>query len=116
MGKIINEAERTLLWSVIDDTPNYQSVGSVTAHPGRIAILQNQTDKPITFSIDGGSTACVTLATNGAVVLDLTANTGNSINDHGDFLGENIQFAVKYTSDPPTDGSVYVSLFYRKGE
>src|SRR3990167_3655208 len=116
VGKIINEAERTFLWSDIDDTPNYQSVGSVTAHPARMTILQNQTDESITFSIDGGVSYCVTLATNGAVVLDLTANTGNSINDHGDFLGENIQFAVKYTSDPPTDGSVYVSLFYRKGE
>jgi hypothetical protein len=108
MGKIINDAERSMLWSVIDDTADYQPVVPVTAHQGRMAILQNQTNQSITFSIDGGDTDCVTLATNSAIVLDLTANTGNKINDPGDFLGKNIQFAVKYTSVAPTSGSVYI--------
>ncbi|HLD90841.1 MAG TPA: hypothetical protein VI911_07515 [Patescibacteria group bacterium] len=114
MGKIINEAERSLAAGSIG--AGYTNIETVTLHPARIAILQNLTNQTVTFSIDGGDTACVTIAANGGVVLDLTANTGNSINDHGDFLGMGIQFKVKHIGVAPTTGSVYVSLLYRKGE
>src|SRR3990167_8225018 len=101
MEKIINEAERSLAAGSIG--AGYTNIETVTLHPARIAILQNLTNQTVTFS-------------NGGVVLDLTANTGNSINDHGDFLGMGIQFKVKHIGVAPTTGSVYVSLLYRKGE
>lgn len=112
MGKVVNEAERTLAAA---DWVSYTPIQTATEHPARIAVLQNLTNQTVTFSMDG-TTALITLATNGAVVFDLTANTGNAINDHGDFLGMGIRFWVKKTSAAPTTGAVYVSLLYRKGE
>jgi len=83
-------------------------VGTSMSRPIRMMMIQNLTDQPMMFSFDGIDDH-FPLASNGYLLLDITANKTRS---DGFFLAEGQRLYVKYTSLAPAVGSVYFTTFY----
>ncbi len=85
----------------------YTAIGTALANPVRILLLQNFTDKTLTFSFDGVDDHVV-LSLGGYLLIDVTANKSLS---GGFYLAQGKIIYVKRLGTPTT-GSVYLSVFY----
>lgn len=86
---------------------SYSGIGTAMTHPIRMFLLQNLTDAALMFSLDGISDH-FPLPPNGYMLLDITANKTITT---GYFLAEGQRLYVKELATP-TDGSVYLTVFY----
>jgi len=85
----------------------YVAVGSKTANPARMILIQNFTDESLMFSFDGVSDH-IPVKGDSSILLDLSSN--KTIDD-GFFLPAGETLYVKEITTP-TSGSVYFSVFY----
>lgn len=101
------EPQRRLAYTSI--TTSYVAIGSGNSNPERLYILQNQTDKNLVFSFDGGVTDHLTLIAGSAFTGDITANKSTP---DGLYLQQGMVTMVKAQTVVPTTGSVYLSALY----
>ena len=90
---------------------SYTAIGTALTHPSRLIMVQNMTDGLLVFSFDGVVDHFV-LPSNGQVIFDFTTN---QVDTAGAFIATGTVMYVK-RSATPTLGSVYVSMFYGKGD
>jgi hypothetical protein len=100
------ETLRSLAFGSISGT--YMGIGTAMAHPIRMFVLNNLTDKLLLFSFDGINDHLV-LPTNGYMILDMTSN---KTIPQGFFLAEGTRVYVKDNGSAATSGAVYLSAFY----
>lgn len=86
---------------------NYIGVGTEITNPVRILRIQNLTDALLWISYDGVEDH-EALAPNSFLLLDITANKAR---DHGYYLAEGTRIYAK-RNNVPTEGSVYVTVYY----
>jgi hypothetical protein len=89
----------------------YMGVGTAFDNPIRLLIVQNFTNQPLWFSLDGVTDA-IPINAQGALTLDITSN--KSVN--GALLaaaaGDRV-YVKQFDGTPlPSSGGVYVSAFY----
>jgi len=101
---------RTVAFSSI--TASYTALGSKFTHAMRLLHFINTTDQEVMISFNGTDDNIPVPASSFALY-DITANedTSEAIRDQS-----NTQIYVKYTSDAPTEGNVYLVTMYTKGE
>lgn len=104
--KLLPEAVRSLAFGSISGT--YAGLGLPLSNPSRMIMIQNYMDQAVMISFDG-ITDHIPVASNGFVLLDITAN--KTVNQ-GFYIAEGTRFYVKELSTPPASGSVYLSTFY----
>lgn len=104
--KVLPEAVRTLDFSSIGSA--YMGIGIPLTNPSRIILIQNYTDEAVMISFDG-ITDHVPVASDGFVLLDITANKTAS---QGFYIAEGTRFYAKELTATPTSGAVYISSFY----
>ena len=85
----------------------YMGIGTHIDNPVRILRIQNLTNAMLFFSYDGEHDHEV-LAANSFLLLDITAN---KTREQGYFLAEGTRIHVKQIG-VPTEGSVYVTVYY----
>ena len=85
----------------------YMGVGTEIENPVRILRIQNLTDVEILISYDG-LTDHEILAPSSFLLLDITANKSR---EHGYYMAQGTRVYVK-TSGAPSEGGVYVSVYY----
>lgn len=100
------EPVRSLAAAVL--TGVYAGVGTSVENPVRIFLLQNLTDVILMFSFDGIDDH-FPLASNGYVILDVTANRTR---EDGFFISEGDRLYVKEIAGNATTGGVYFTTFY----
>ena len=101
----LSETERTTAFGSI--TASYVAIGTPFAHPSIKYVLQNQTDKPISFSIDGVNSE-ITLAAGATFTSDVSTN---KMLGGGMCKAQGTQYYIKYISAPGS-GAVYISTYY----
>jgi len=89
----------------------YTGVGTEINNPVRILRVQNLTNALLWFSYDGINNH-EALAANSFLLLDITANKSR---EHGYYLAEKTRIYVKRNATP-TEGSVYVTVYYGANE
>lgn len=103
--RLIPEPVRYLAYTSIGSS--YMGIGTQILNPIRILRIQNLTDAILIFSFDGVNDHEV-LAANSFLLLDITANKAAG---NGYFLAEGTRIYVKELGTP-TEGSVYVTVYY----
>lgn len=103
--RLIPEPARSLDFSFITGT--YMGIGTEISNPVRILRIQNLTDAILWFSYDGINDH-EPLAANSFLLLDITAN---KTREQGYFLAEGTRIYVKKIGTP-TEGAVYVTVYY----
>ena len=103
--RLLCEPVRSIAAAAISNA--YMGVGTAMSQPIRMFIFQNLTDAEVMVSFDGINDN-LPLASNGYLVLDVTAN--KTINT-GFFFAEGSRIYVKQIG-VPTTGNVYVTTFY----
>ncbi len=95
-----------------DLSTSFAALGDPFANPVRIMHLQNLTDVTIIYSFDG-TTDHGAVAAGSFILLDVTAN---KTLDQGEFIavGTTISVALISGDTAPTEGDVYLSVFYGK--
>jgi hypothetical protein len=104
--KLLPEPIRSLAFGSISGT--YAGIGSELANPARIILFQNYTDQTVMFSFNGIDDH-FPIASNGFVLLDITANKTNT---QGFYIAEGTRFYVRDIGSATTSGDVYISVFY----
>lgn len=89
----------------------YIGVGTAIENPIRILRIVNLTNANLWFSYDGINDH-EAIPANGFLLLDITAN---KTLDEGYYLAEGTRIYVKRIGTP-TDGSVYVTVYYGSDE
>ncbi len=101
------EPQRAIVFGNI--TTSYVGIGSPYTNPVRLYMLQNLTDQILQFSWDGIHDH-FPLAAGGSMILDITSNKSAT---GGMFAAaEGDRTYVLYPQDPPTTGTVYLTIFY----
>lgn len=100
------EALRSLAADDIDTT--YVAVGTPLANPCRIFKIDNQTNALLIGSFNSRTDHFV-LPTGSFILIDVTTN---EILSEGFYISKGSEIGVRYDSDAPTTGAVYVSAFY----
>lgn len=100
------EPVRSLAAASISGT--YMGIGTMLTNPCRILWVQNLTDETLMFSVDGINDA-FPLASNGFVLLDVTANQTLI---QGAYFAAGMRIYVKSIGANPTMNAVYVSTIY----
>lgn len=103
--RLVPEAVRSLAFGSIG--VGYMGIGTEINNPVRILRIQNLTNALLMFSYDGINDH-EPLASNSFLLLDITANKSR---DQGYYLAEGTRIYVK-RDGTPTDGSVYVTVYY----
>jgi len=103
--RLVPEPIRTLGFASIGVT--YMGIGTEITNPVRILRIQNLTNALLWFSFDGVNDH-EALAANSFLLLDITANKAGG---NGYYLAEKTRIYVKENTTP-TDGSVYVTVYY----
>jgi hypothetical protein len=92
-------------------------LGAPLEFPARLLLIQNYTDVPLMFSLNGLAGATTVdqfpLLAEGYILIDVMANTANP---EGLFIAEGTTISVRSMGAAPASGSVYVSVFYAKGD
>lgn len=99
-------AIRTLSFGSISGT--YADVGSPLAEPSVAFRITNNTDGDLIFSLDGGDTDHLFVASGSFVLYDVRSNKA-PVNQDNFAFKVGTQFAVKEVSSPTT-GSIYVEV------
>lgn len=103
------EPARSLGFALIG--AGYTGVGGVMENPVRILLITNLTNASLWFSHDGVEDH-LPLPANSSFTLDITANKSS---DAGYYLPEGTRISVKQLGIP-TQGSVYVTVYYGETE
>jgi hypothetical protein len=108
------EPERSLAYGAIGATYGATGViGALFTHPIRQLTLQNSTNAPVSFSLDGVNTL-ITLQANVAITLDITTNRTADPNGLSAPIGWG--FYARYYNAAPTAGvGVFMSAIYGAG-
>jgi hypothetical protein len=101
----MSETERTTAFGSI--TSGYVAIGTPFAYPSIKYVLQNETDAPISFSIDGANSE-ITLYPGKSFTSDVGTN---KMMGGGMIKAKGTQYYIKYVS-APTSGAVYISTYY----
>jgi len=89
----------------------YTAIGTLFEHPTRQIFIQNLTDALLMFSFDADNDH-FPLLPQSFLILDVTSN---EVDPNGWFIGKSTIMYVKRIGTPTT-GSVYLSVFYGKGD
>jgi len=103
--RLTPEPVRSLDFSLIG--AGYIGIGTEITNPARILRIQNLTNALLMFSYDGVNDH-EPLAANSFLLLDITSNKSR---EQGYYLAEGTRIYVK-RDGIPTDGSVYVTVYY----
>lgn len=101
------EPQRVLAFGSIGS--GYTGVGSPYNHPPRLYLLQNYTDQMLQFSWNGVDDH-FPLGSGGSTIVDVTSNktsTGGAL-----MISQYDRTYVKTIGDAPTEGAVYLTIFY----
>jgi len=104
--RFMMEPQRSLAFGAISAV--YASIGTAVNNPLRMYDIQNLTDAPLQFSIDGVDDHFVVPAYSGRIV-DIVSNKTSS---GGWYVGKGTSFYVKELTVAATLGSVYLSVAY----
>lgn len=104
--RLLAEPVRTLGFGAI--VAGYTGIGTGLTNPCRIVMVQNLTDVPLMFSMDGVNDH-FPLTSNGYMILDVCSNAMTNL--QGLYISSGQRFYVRQLG-APTLGSVYVSAFY----
>ena len=105
--RLMPETVRSLAFGAIGGA--YIGIGPTMTRPIRIMIIQNLTDVLLMLSFDGINDH-LPMASNGYIVLDITANKTIS---QGFFLAEGQRLYCKDVGGAaPTLGAIYLTTFY----
>ena len=92
-------------------TASYVAVGTQFQFIARQMLVQNLTDATLMFSFDGVNDH-FPLLSDSYIILDVTTN---KVTNDGYFIDQTTIMSVKRIGTPTT-GSVYISVFYGKGD
>lgn len=104
--KAKSEAARSVAGTSL--TTSLAAVGSATAAPGRIVIMMNGCDAPVTVSWDGGVTSGFILPATSSISMNLAAN--KTENGQTPLLPEGSVFQAKHNGAAPTTGSLSIMV------
>ena len=109
-SRMAYEPERSTAFGSI--TGSYVLMGPLFTHPIRILILQNGTNAPVQFSLDGVNTL-VTLQSGIHAIIDITAARTNDPAGLSAPIGQGVY--VRLEAGAAGSGSAYASAIYGGG-
>ena len=86
----------------------YMGVGTEIAHPARMILIQNFSNQPLMFSLDGINDH-LPIMDGSAFIFDVSSN---KTIDSGFFIEKGTRLYVKEIDTTPTSGKVYFTIFY----
>lgn len=124
-NRLLPETIRTLAAASVPSStanPAWVKIGTALTNPSRILVIQNFTDKTLSFSWDGSANATtgvtgninLQLMSNGQIVIDETAAGTPQASP---YTAQGTQFWVQYpnAAGAPTTGAVNISTIYATG-
>lgn len=109
-SRMAYEPERSTAFGSI--TGAYVLMGALFTHPIRILILQNGTNAPVQFSLDGATTL-VTLQSGIHAIIDITAARTNDPAGLSAPIGQGVY--IRREGAAASSGSAYASAIYGGG-